>query len=36
MTDIITNTLGTLIGAAITNPNLVRKMLRAVRVLPNL
>ena len=36
MTDIITNTLGALIGAAITNPNLVRKILRAVRVLPNL
>ena len=36
MTDIISNTLGTLIGAAITNPNLVRKMLRAVRVLPSL
>lgn len=35
MTDIITNTLGALIGAAITNPNLVRKILRAVRVLPN-
>jgi VanZ family protein len=36
MTDIITNTLGALIGAAITNPNLVRKILRTVRVLPNL
>ena len=35
MTDIITNTLGALIGAAITNPNLVRKILRTVRVLPN-
>ena len=36
MTDIITNTLGALIGAAITNPNVVRKILRTVRVLPNL
>ena len=35
MTDIITNTLGALIGAAITNPNVVRKILRTVRVLPN-
>ncbi len=35
MTDIITNTLGTLIGAAITNPNVVRRILRTVRVLPN-
>jgi VanZ family protein len=35
-TDIITNTLGALIGAAITNPNLVRKILRTMRVLPNL
>ncbi len=35
MTDIITNTLGALIGSAITNPNLVRKILRTVRVLPN-
>jgi VanZ family protein len=35
MTDIITNTLGALIGAAITSPNVVRKILRTVRILPN-
>jgi VanZ family protein len=33
-TDIITNTLGALLGAAITNPSLVRKILRSLRLLP--
>jgi glycopeptide antibiotics resistance protein len=33
-TDIITNTLGALLGAAITNPSLIRKILRSLKLLP--
>lgn len=33
-TDIITNTLGALLGGAITNPGLIRKILRSLKLLP--
>jgi VanZ family protein len=33
-TDIITNTLGTLLGAAIARPDFVRKLLQIIKVLP--
>jgi glycopeptide antibiotics resistance protein len=33
-TDIITNTLGALLGAGITNPSLVRKILQSLKLPP--